>query len=266
MGHTGSCAESKARQCRCGGCAGARHAWPGTLGLTALSEAEDRSALRLAAEREWAQGDQVGQRRRRPGRRKARAAVDLARADICEWLSGEAMGPSPPVTAAVNQLVSQLGDIVSGEVFTALCQALGSRDNNRTRGDFAKKHLFCTLLAATACSMQKITDDLNKAAEKIAAKMAATCIGQEESGFPAYVREIVAKVAVDGMAKLVKVNPAAQHFENFQQAVRILAILMCPAPEKHREVVTCCLKPLTEPILTEEVQLQLKEALPDWMR
>jgi hypothetical protein len=166
----------------------------------------------------------------------------------------------------VNQLVAQLGDLVSGEVYTALCQSLGSRDNDRTRGDFAKKHMFCALMAATACSMQRFTDDLDKAAEKIAAKMAATCIGQEKSGFPAYARKIVAQATVDGMAKLVQANPAAQHFDNLRQAVRILAILMCPAPENHREVVTCCIKPLTEPLLTAEVQLRLKEALPDWMR
>jgi hypothetical protein len=192
--------------------------------------------------------------------------VDMARAEICGWLSSEVMEPSPPAPAAVSQLVSQLGDLVSGKVFTALCQSLGSRDNDRTRSDFAKKHLFCALLAATACSMQRFTDELDKTAEKIAAKMAATCIGREKSGFPVYVRKVVATVTVDGMAKLVQANPAAQHFENLQQAVRILAILMCPAPEKHREVVTCCLRPLTEPILSEEVQLQLKETLPEWMR
>jgi hypothetical protein len=219
-----------------------------------------------SAKRRSVEAEQASPRRRRPRRREARAAVDVARAEICDWLSSEVMEPSPPLPAAVNQLVSQLGDLVSGEVFTALCQSLGSRDNDRTRSDFAKKHLFCALLAATACSMQRFTDELDKTAEKIAAKMAATCIGREKSGFPVDVRKVVATVTVDGMAKLVQANPAAQHFDNLQQAVRILAILMCPAPEKHREVVACCLKPLTEPILSEEVQLRLKETLPEWMR
>jgi len=266
MAHNSSCGNSKARQCHCGGCGGARHGWPGALALTAPSRAGDRNALRLAAEGQWAQAEQAGRRRRQPGRRRARAAVDGARADIVQWLSGEVTDPSPPPPAAVNQLVAQLGDLVSGEVYAALRESLGGRDNDRTRGDFAKKHLFCALMAATACSMQRFADDLDEAAEKIAAKMAATCIGQQKSGFPVYARKIVAQATVDGMDKIVHANPAAQHFDNLLQAARILGILMCPAPEKHREVVECCLKPLTEPLLSAEVQLRLKEALPDWMR
>lgn len=222
--------------------------------------------MRLAAERQWAETEQVRRHSRRPGRRKARAAVDGARADIVQWLSGEVTDPSPPLPAAVNGLVAQLGDLVSGEVYTALCQSLGDRNNDRTKGDFAKKHLFCALMAATACSMQQFEDDMNKAVKKIAAKMAATCIGQEKSGFPFSARRELAQATVDGIDKLVQANPAAQHFANLLQAARILGILMCPAPEKHREVVACCLKPLAEPLLSAEVQLRLKEALPDWMR
>ena len=96
--------------------------------------------------------------------------------------------------------------------------------------------------------------------------MAVTCIGKEKSGFPVYARKIVAQATVDGIDKLVHANPVAQHFDNLLQAARILGILMCPAPEKHREVVACCLKPLAEPLLSAEVQLRLKVALPDWMR
>jgi hypothetical protein len=58
---------------------------------------------------------------------------------------------------------------------------------------------------------------------------------------------------------------AAQHFENLQRAVQILTLMMCPAPEKHEDVIRCCLRPLGQPIISAAVQERLKAAMPDWM-
>lgn len=56
-----------------------------------------------------------------------------------------------------------------------------------------------------------------------------------------------------------------QQFNQLQRAAQILALLMCPAPDEHEEVVRCCLKPLGEPVLSHAVQDKLKQALPGWM-
>lgn len=44
--------------------------------------------------------------------------------------------------------------------------------------------------------------------------------------------------------------PVARNFNDLQRTVRVLAVMTCPAPEKHEAVVRCCLKPLGEPIVS----------------
>jgi hypothetical protein len=50
-----------------------------------------------------------------------------------------------------------------------------------------------------------------------------------------------------------------------KQALRILAVLMCPAPERHRAVVVYCIDPLVQPLVSQVIRQQLEESMPGWM-
>jgi hypothetical protein len=64
---------------------------------------------------------------------------------------------------------------------------------------------------------------------------------------------------------LISTAPVVRHFDDLHRAVRILTLMMCPAPEKHEAVVRCALKPLGQPVVSELVQERLKAAMPDWI-
>ena len=265
MAHTASCGNASTPECRCGGCAGSQHGWHGALTLAQPAMAADRSASRAAAEHEWAEAS-TSVPAHRLTRRKARATVATAKSDIIDWMSTAVADPSTNMPTAVDQLVGDIGDIISTDVLNALCQALGSENQNKIRAELAKNHLFCSLLAALAAAMQKFGADLNKAIGQVTSEITSYLIGRKRVKHTSLITTIVAQAAAKGISQLIQRSPIAQNFKHLELAVRVLAIMMCPAPEKHEEVVRYCLKPLSEPIVNAAVQGRLKAAMPDWMK
>jgi len=219
--------------------------------------------MRVAAERAWAEAIAAQPRFRLTGR-KAGAAIDAAKADVIEWLATALAEPPTTADEVVGQMVKELGDLVSTKVLAAVCNALGAKQR-AARVELAKNHFFCSLLAATACAMQQVIDDLNQLAAKIAGHLVTYMIGRKRVENAPLVADVASDELVKGIGTLVQSLPLAQHFASIQRAAQILAFLMCPAPEKHEEVIRCCLKPLGEQIVSAEVQARLQEALPGWM-
>jgi hypothetical protein len=184
--------------------------------------------------------------------------------DVIDWLSSSLTAPPSTVAEGECQLIQELGDLVSTKVFAALCEAAGE-NQRKARAEFARNHLFCTLLAATACAMQQVSDDLNKITTAVAGKLITYTISRKQVKNPPFLAEAAAQALVKGMDGLVKAIPVVRQFNQLQRTTQILALLMCPAPDEHEDVVRCCLKPLGEPILSQAVQEKLKEALPEWM-
>ena len=264
MAHDGRCANAKTSQCKCGGCGGSLHGWPSALTLTGPDKAPEREARRAAADRAWAEAAAPRRLRYRLTRRKARAAIKAAMADVIDWLSGSLTGPPLAAAEGETQLIQDLGDLVSTKVFAALCKAAGE-NQRKARGEFARNHLFCALLAATACAMQHVSDDLDKITAAVAGRLVMYTIGSNQVQNPPFLADVAAGALVKGMDGLVNNLPVVQQFNQLQRAAQILALLMCPAPDEHEEVVRCCLKPLGEPVLSQAVQEKLKQALPEWM-
>jgi len=265
VAHTASCGTARTPECRCGGCAGSQHGWTGALTLAQPAMVADRSASRAAAEHEWADAS-TSVPGNRLTRRKTRAAVAIAKADILDWMSTALADPSTSMPAAVDQLVEDIGDMISADVLEALCKALGSENQNKTRAELAKNHLFCSLLAALAAAMQKFGADLNKAIGQVTGEIAYYLIGRKRVKYPSFITTVVAQAAAKGISQLIQRSPIAQNLKHLELAIRILAIMMCPAPEKHEEVVRYCLEPLGEPIVSAAVQNRLKAVMLDWMK
>jgi hypothetical protein len=265
--HPVRCENAKRPVCRCGVCGGSLHGWPYALTLTKPKKAPERADLRVAAEQAWAEAAAPGRSilQRYRNRRKARAAVKSAKADVIDWLASMLTAPPLTVGQAESQLVQPLGDLVSTKVFAALCEAAGENER-KARGEFARNHLFCSLLAASACAMQQVSDDLNNIITVVAGRLTTYMIGDEQVQNSPLLAGIAADTLAKGMKGLVGNLPVVQQFSQLQRAAQILAPLMCPAPDKHEEVIRCCLKPLGAPMLSQAVQDRLKEAFPDWMQ
>jgi hypothetical protein len=267
MKHPGSCENAKRPVCQCGVCGGSLHGWPSALMLTTPGKAPEREVMRVAAERAWAEAATPERRilQKYRNRRKTRAAIKSAKANVIDWLASTLA--APPLTAgeAESQLVQPLGDLVSTKVFAALCEAAGENERN-ARGEFARNHLFCSLLAASACAMQQVSDDLNNIITKVAGRLTTYMIGDTQVQNSPFLAGVAADALAKGMKGLVNNLPVVQQFSQLQRAAQILALLMCPAPDKHEEVIRCCLKPLGDPIVSQAVQDRLKEAFPGWMR
>jgi len=264
VAHTASCGHAKSRTCRCGGCAGSRHGWPGAIRLAQPEMAASRVANDRASERAWVDATKPRLRsgsRLRPTKRRSRAAVDGAKDDIENWLAAVLVDPSDPT----GELLSAVGDVVGTDVFDALCEELGVANNNKTRADLAEKHLFCQVLAEAACSMQQIRDDVDRAIRQITVAL----LDYSVAGKGVKIPEGVAKVMADGTAKgidrVLASMPIVRHFEDLQRAVRILAVMTCPAPENHEAVIRCALRPLGQPVVSQIVDQRLKTAMPNWV-
>jgi hypothetical protein len=260
MPHTASCGSATTRECRCGGCAGSRHGWIGARSLAEPTMAGARADKHRDAERAWKDANKP-QAKRGPTLKRSGAAVDVAKADIIDWLAASLVD-SP---SSLAELVEGLGHIVSTDIFDAFCDALGVKNSNKVRVEYAKKHFFCALLAELACSMQEFKNDLDRAIKKVATSVINYSIAKKNIRSSAFVADTTSQATVDGINKLIDNMPVARNFNDLQRAVRVLAVMTCPAPEKHEAVIRCCLKPLGEPIVGQLAQESLKAAMPDWM-
>jgi hypothetical protein len=226
--------------------------------------AETRTAIHRAAEQAWADASKPTSKpsfQLRPLRKRARAAVECAKDEIENWLADTALNPS----AATTELISAIGDVAATDILDALCGALGPTDSNKSRSELARKHLFCQLLAEAACSMQEVRDEIDHAVKRIAAALVTYYVGEKKIEIPSFVANAIADAAAKGIDKLIATLPVARQFDDLLRAVRILALMTCPAPDKHEAVIRCALKPLGQPIVSDAVQERLKMAMPAWM-
>jgi hypothetical protein len=113
--------------------------------------------------------------------------------------------------------------------------------------------------------MQQVRDELDQMIKQIVTTILSYYIKRKHITIPSVIANAVAEAAVKGIDGLIATLPAARNFDHLQCAVRILAVLMCPAPEKHEAVVRWCLEPLGEPIVSQLAQERLKAAMPGWM-
>jgi hypothetical protein len=58
------------------------------------------------------------------------------------------------------------------------------------------------------------------------------------------VISLAVKLTVAGLKQLISRLALVGQIDDVQRALRILAVLMCPAPEHHRAVVEYCIDPL----------------------
>jgi len=123
-------------------------------------------------------------------------------------------------------------------------------------------HFWCDLLAAYACAIENAQHNLDKIPEHVTAAILETRATSERP----VLEEATTRLAVQTTWKSIKKLPIFGQIDSVLRAVRILAVLICPAPERHRSVARHCLAPLTNGVLSAATKDRLTEALPeDWL-
>jgi hypothetical protein len=185
---------------------------------------------------------------------------------MADWLATAAVAAPNSVPAISQELIGDIGDLVANEVCDAVLKAINAANNNKKRVALAGSHFFCDLLAALACAMERFSDEFDQSVDYIVRRVLSSQRGDGNSPMQEFAVKVAAQIVVKGVRKLIDHATIGRQFSDVLRAVQILAVMMCPAPERHADIVRCCLRPLGEPVISAEVQDRLTVSMPDWMR
>jgi len=209
----------------------------------------------------WAALKETRTRRREAAEKarqeKQRTAIERAKDQITDWLAGTIVDfPAADVTIAATNAAMEA---VSGDIANAIT---GMLNGNGYSDPSHASHMLCDFLAAIACAMQRFRDQFQHHVADIVRATLKSRIRGNRTVIPGPVATVAAQAAVNVIMKL----PPVHHFDDVLRAIRLLAISVCPAPEKHKAVVQCCLSPLEVWVLSGAINQDLRNELPrGWM-
>lgn len=176
--------------------------------------------------------------------------------------SDEVRPPRPPRKSSVVEEIEQFSTALTNNALEEIERAHHGPVPKATKIALAD-HFWCDLLAQIAHVIDagiKLIDDVPDRITKLILS------SREEQG-RLKLEEFVIKAAVKSVWK------SLQHltffgwlmqFRKLLPMVRILAILICKAPERHREVVEYCVDPLAKQV-SEETKARLLKVLREWL-
>ena len=172
-------------------------------------------------------------------------------ADVVDWL----VENRTPLYCA--QLV---GDLLPDKVLPELEGRLEPHDW-QVQKHRQLDHFWCDLLVGMALAIDEYDRIRAKAPDLVASWIISL---RDEAGRAAVSDEVVG-IAVQIIWKALDELLYVTRLSEVLRAVRILAVLLCKAPEEHREVVQFCIVPLTKEIISPATRERLQEAFPvEW--
>ncbi|MBW8486297.1 hypothetical protein [Actinomadura parmotrematis] len=250
MAHTSGCAEAQKHKCVCGGCGGLEHGWRGHLRL-AVAPPADRAAFRARADAAWSTATR--RKRPEPSERGKAAATDTAIADIVDWLAANGR--------AIEQ-VEELGTAIAGEAPPLLAPELEAHGRTACMKAMTD-HFWCELLACFARVLSDVKEQLDLAPGLVAREILASRQAYKRS----LLADTVARAAVHATWEVVQRVSFAARLDDLIRAVRILAVLICKAPEHHAAVARNCLDPLSGEVISTATQERLMQIFPaEWLQ
>jgi hypothetical protein len=174
-------------------------------------------------------------------RRTRRAVLRDAKEQLGDLL--DSIVDVAPVDSAAG-LISAVDMDAADQIADAITASLKANGWPRSKW---RSHLLCAALAATAHAMEA-GEDLAKTLVTQGITTALT-----SAGIPRPVADIAARAALDTLMKLTPYR----HWDDIHRGVQFLAVVLCPAVEKHSEVVEYCLRPLASERLSDVLQREL---------
>jgi len=234
MEHNRRCENSTtdARRCRCS-CNGELHG--GTH--YSFGIADDRSGAVDGPVASTSKGQPQAHTSPRDMTDTAQRAV----AEIIDWL---AENPT------VGEQASAIAELVTDQAVAAM-----ERYGHATsRQDLTLNHFLCGLLAALAHAIDQFKQSLNRVPDLVISMI----IGRSDQ---LGLNAVAVKVAVRTIWRLIMQLPVFSQVDSLLCSVRIAAVLICPALDKHQDVLRDCLYPLGGGIISAATEHRLKELL-----
>lgn len=235
MAHNSRCEKSTtdARKCRCS-CngrhhGGAAHYSHGTAGSWSGVENGPGPSTRN------------GQPPGHTNPRDMTVTVQHAVTEIIDWL---AKNP----TAA--EQVTAIADLVAEQAV----EALKKHGHATSRQELKANHFLCSLLAALAEAIDRFKQALDRVPDAVIAMITGKSDQLE-------LNAVVVRVAVRSSWRLIMQLPVFSQIDNLLRAVRIAAVLACPAPDRHEDVLRNCLYPLGGDVISAATEKRLEELL-----
>lgn len=299
VGHYPQCERAQSRQCKCTMCWGTQHGWKDAVKLARQPDPAGRNQLRSDVDDAW-RAAFVGKRNanQRPSTKisypKKIAGIDSGLADLIDWLARDfatgkhsasqrtrpqprqaathttpdggsnlaSEGPRPSPEEAIVVQVEKLGSVLAEEVLKDIERAY-QRPVPPTVKVALADHFWCDLLAQLA----HVIDDGIKLFDKVPDRVTELIMKSRTKDGRLPVEELVVKIAVKSVWKYIQnltLFGWVVQVRRFVPIVRILAVLICKAPERHQAVVKYCLDPLGDQ-LTSETKNRLVKVLREWL-
>ncbi|WP_326568974.1 hypothetical protein VSH64_45720 [Amycolatopsis rhabdoformis] len=170
--------------------------------------------------------------------------------------------PTAPPRSTVEE-IERLGNALTDVVLKDIEKVCGGSLPEPTKVALAD-HFWCDLLAQFA----HVIDEGAKFFDDIPDRVTKLILASRTAPRRLPLEEIVVKTAVKSMWNLLQplAAPLAvlTGFKKLLPVIRLLAVLICKAPERHEAVVTYCVDPLTKS-LTDAVKKRLVKALSSWL-
>ncbi|MEU5859947.1 hypothetical protein ABZ815_02150 [Nonomuraea sp. NPDC047529] len=190
--------------------------------------------------------------RRKPSKERKAAATDSATVDLVDWLS-----KNPDAI----DLIQEIGDALAGPVIQELDKSFGGGRPREARRQLTN-HFWCDLLIAMAEAIEKLSKSLNRIPEYVTTVIMQS---RQNEGRGALLDALVG-LAVRTAWEPIKSMIHTAGIEELQRTCRILAVLICPAPEDHKAVQDGALLPLAQEGMLEISKERLEQVFPaDWV-
>ncbi len=238
---------------------------------------EERRRRRLSLEATWTG---FGQDRKAPSLEIARVAVNTGFVDLVDWLADDyraADGAGEIAGSVVVQLKGGLVGLVSDAVRVEIDKIVGppgpGGHENLLRLGLAD-HFWCDLFAAIAQVAREVQAQLDQVPDRLAeaileSRSADNNLVRPKRGPRRKVtrlplEDLLVERVVAAVLRTAWAPVQAMYQAKLQLLIRhaqILAILICPGPERHRVVVEQCMKPLFGEEITEPAVERIKASL-----
>ncbi|WP_204030784.1 hypothetical protein [Sinosporangium siamense] len=190
--------------------------------------------------------------RRNPSKPRQAAAIDSATVDLIDWLFEN---PS-----AIEQ-IQKVGDILTGPVVQELDKRFGGRNPPANRRKLTD-HFWCDLLVALAEVIEKFAKALDQVPEHVTAAILKFRKAENRSPLLEALVALAVQTAWEPIRDVIHISG----IKELQRSCRILAVLICPAPENHTAVQNGALLPLAKEGMLEISKTRLEQVFPtEWV-
>ncbi|WP_435108662.1 hypothetical protein [Nocardiopsis synnemataformans] len=255
MAHNHSCANARKPGCSCSGCGGSLHGWPGHLELSRRPP-EERAVRREGAQQDWYAAVGFDEQTRRehlaaPTPRMLGHAVEAARVDMADYLAAH-----PATANRIREFGGLLNTQAFGVVKTEAVRRTARHPELARVAEALPGHFWCSLLTALVGAFDRV----DQAVDKIPAQ-ARELLQEEAPPDWGLAQELISDTALEAVWECAAVFLTLWRPGELLLVMRVLAVLICPDPVRHTEVVRVCLLPLGLGVLQDAVTLMLHQSL-----